>query len=58
MNISNNSKYNRRGILKSTLGLLVGGLVGPLAEKAEAQPALQHVNRFGTLRQPFPVEDH
>jgi L-alanine-DL-glutamate epimerase-like enolase superfamily enzyme len=45
MNISNNSKYNRRGVLKSTLGLLAGGLIGPLAEKAEAQPALQHVNR-------------
>ena len=35
MNISNNSKYNRRGVLKSTLGLLAGGLIGPLAEKAE-----------------------
>ena len=45
MNISNNSKYNRRGVLKSTLGLLAGGLIGPLADKAEAQPALQHVNR-------------
>jgi hypothetical protein len=47
MNISNNSKYNRRGILKGTLGLLAGGLIGPLAEKAEAQSALQHVNRNG-----------
>src|SRR6202047_641701 len=45
MNISNNSRYNRRGVLKSRLGLLAGGLIGPLAEKAEAQPALQHVNR-------------
>jgi hypothetical protein len=51
MNISNNSKYNRRGILKGTLGLLAGGLVGPLAEKAEAQPALQHVNRNGNPSQ-------
>src|SRR5260370_11524904 len=51
MNVSNNSKQSRRGILKSTLGLLVGGLVGPLAEKAEAQPALQHVNRFGNPSQ-------
>src|SRR3984893_1965394 len=51
MNISNNSKYTRRGVLKSTLGLLVGGLVGPLAEKAEAQPALQHVNRNGNPSQ-------
>ena len=51
MNISNNSKYNRRGILKSTLGLLAGGLIGPLAEKAEAQPALQHVNRNGNPSQ-------
>jgi L-alanine-DL-glutamate epimerase-like enolase superfamily enzyme len=40
-----NSKYNRRGVLKSTLGLLAGGLIGPLAEKAEAQPAVQNVNR-------------
>src|SRR5260370_17349139 len=40
-----NSKSNRRGVLKSTLGLLAGGLIGPLAEKAEAQPAVQNVNR-------------
>src|SRR5260370_21058806 len=51
MNISNNSKYNRRGILKSTLGLFVGGLVGPLAEKAEAPPALQPVRRTGNPSQ-------
>src|SRR6266705_7165438 len=51
MNISNNSKYNRRGVLKSTLGLLAGGLIGPLAEKAEAQPALQYVNRNGNPSQ-------
>src|SRR5580692_11705079 len=51
MNISNNSKYNRRGVLKSTLGLLAGGLIGPLAEKAEAQSALQHVNRNGNPSQ-------
>jgi len=51
MNISNNSKYNRRGVLKGTLGLLAGGLVGPLAEKAEAEPALQHVNRNGNPSQ-------
>src|SRR5258708_35287739 len=46
-----NSKYNRRGVLKSTLGLLAGGLIGPLAEKAEAQPTLQHVNRNGNPSQ-------
>ena len=40
-----NSKYNRRGVLKSTLGLLAGGLIGSLAEKAEARPAVQNVNR-------------
>ena len=39
------SKYNRRGIFKGTLGLLAGGLLGPLAEKAEAQPAVKNVNR-------------
>ncbi len=39
------SKYNRRGIFKGTLGLLAGGLLGPLAERAEAQPAVKNVNR-------------
>ncbi len=42
------SKYNRRGVLKSTLGLLAGGLLGTLAEKAEAEPAMQNVNRHSS----------
>ncbi len=45
MSDTTNSRYNRRGVLKSTLGLLAGGLIGPLAEKAEAQSAVQNVNR-------------
>ena len=45
MSFIRNSKYDRRGVLKSTLGLLAGGLIGPLAEKAEAQSAVRNVNR-------------
>ena len=40
----NRTKFNRRGVLKSSMALLAGGLFGSVAERAEAQPALQNVN--------------
>src|SRR3984957_5371680 len=38
------TKFNRRGVLKSSMALLAGGLFGSVAERAEAQPAIQNVN--------------
>src|ERR1700733_7566564 len=38
------NKFNRRGVLKSSVALLAGSLVGSAAEKAEAQPAVKNVN--------------
>ena len=40
----NRTKFNRRGVLKSSMAMLAGGLFGSVAERAEAQPAIQNVN--------------
>ena len=44
MSVYNRTKFNRRGVLKSSMALLAGGLFGSAAERAEAQPAIQNVN--------------
>jgi L-alanine-DL-glutamate epimerase-like enolase superfamily enzyme len=36
--------FNRRSVLKSSLALMAGGLVGASARKAEAEPAIKNVN--------------
>jgi hypothetical protein len=39
-----NNKFNRRGVLKSSMALLAGGLFSSAAENVEAQPAVKNVN--------------
>jgi len=40
----NRIKFNRRSLLKSSMSLAAGGLLGSAAKRLEAEPAIQNVN--------------